>query len=59
MQRVGQMTLGPLVVLTHVEQQRRLVRAEERLRRGGVDLLDLGSDLCQEVSVAVHFQKYS
>ena len=60
MHGAGDLAFLPLVALANVDERGRLRAVEKRCCAGGVDLVDLGLDLLQEVAVAVHcFQEYS
>ena len=55
MDRAGDVPLVPLVLLADVEEQRRVVGLEQARAPVGVDLLDLGLDLVQQLAVGGHW----
>ena len=60
MESAGDDPLVPLVLLAHVEEQRRIIGLEQARALGGVDLLDLALGLVQELPVGRHcFRKDS
>ncbi len=58
--RAGQMTLLPLVLLAHIDEQRSVDVVESREDVGRGDLVDLVLDLGEQLSVGGHyFPEYS
>ena len=56
----GDLPLVPLVLLADVDEERRVGRLEQLAGARGVDLVDLGAHLLQELAVTRHdFPKYS
>ena len=58
--RARDVTLVPLLVLAHVDEERRVVALVELARGRGVDLVDLGLHLVEYFAVGSHcYWKYS